>query len=134
MLSITDCAFSWPISAWQNFASSAFPLCLAVCEAKVCLGQTREVERTLIVVEYISLVVATTVVGFPNAHGVVRKVDIAIIAEEFRHCGCRCAKNKSGIAKQMEEHSGKIQVDRSCCQAFGPPALPGTRTVPLRYY
>lgn len=35
--------------------------------------------RTLIVVEDVSFMIATGIVGFPDAHGVVGKVDIAVI-------------------------------------------------------
>ena len=85
MLSITDWAFSWPISMLRIFVFvSVFTLSsyLSVKPKKSLPWRERdsEVIRTLIVIEYISLVVATAVVGFPNAHGVVRKVDIAVIA------------------------------------------------------
>lgn len=38
--------------------------------------------HTLVVVEDISLVVSSGVVGFAYAHGIVREVDIAVVAEE----------------------------------------------------
>lgn len=36
--------------------------------------------HTLVVVEHVSLVVPTGVVGFTDAHGVVGEIDIAVIA------------------------------------------------------
>ena len=36
--------------------------------------------RTLIVIQHVSLMIAATVVRFPNAHGVVREVDITVVA------------------------------------------------------
>lgn len=41
----------------------------------------------LVVVDDVAQVVATRVVRFAHAHGVVREVDIAVVAEELRH-GC----------------------------------------------
>lgn len=40
----------------------------------------RNHNSTLVVVQYIPLVIAAGVVSFPHAHGVMRKVDIAIVA------------------------------------------------------
>lgn len=43
----------------------------------------------LVVVDDVAKMVATTVVGFAHRHGVVRQVDIAVIAEELWHLdGC----------------------------------------------
>lgn len=42
----------------------------------------------LIVVNNITQVVATAVVCFAHAHGVVGEVDIAVVAEELRHLEC----------------------------------------------
>lgn len=39
----------------------------------------------LVVVDDVSEVVPSAVVCFPDAHGVVREVDIAVVAEKFRH-------------------------------------------------
>lgn len=39
-----------------------------------------EGERTLVVVDDVAQMVATRVVGFAHAHGVVRKVDVAVVA------------------------------------------------------
>jgi hypothetical protein len=36
--------------------------------------------RTLVIVDDISQMVSTTVMGFPHTHGVVGEVDIAVIA------------------------------------------------------
>lgn len=41
----------------------------------------------LVVLDDIAQVVAAGVVGFAHAHAVVRKVDVAIVAEELRHLG-----------------------------------------------
>lgn len=38
--------------------------------------------HTLIVIYYIPQMIAATVVGFAHAHGVVREVDIAVIAKD----------------------------------------------------
>lgn len=39
----------------------------------------------LVVVDDIAEMVATAVVGFAHAHGVVGQVDIAVVAKEFGH-------------------------------------------------
>lgn len=39
----------------------------------------------LVVVDYVAEMVAAAVVRLPHAHGVVREVDIAVVAEEFGH-------------------------------------------------
>lgn len=39
----------------------------------------------LIVIQHISLVVATAVVSLSHTHRVMSEIDIAIVAEEFRH-------------------------------------------------
>lgn len=39
----------------------------------------------LVVIDNVAEMVATAVVGLAHAHGVVREVDIAIIAKEFWH-------------------------------------------------
>lgn len=44
------------------------------------LGNWGKRRRTLIVIDDISEVVTTAVVGFADAHGVMREVDIAVIA------------------------------------------------------
>jgi hypothetical protein len=42
----------------------------------------------LVIVDDVSQVVSAAVVGLAHAHGVVREVDIAVVAEEFGHLGC----------------------------------------------
>ena len=39
----------------------------------------------LIVLDDVSEMIPTRIVGFPHGHRIVRKVYIAIVAEEFRH-------------------------------------------------
>lgn len=39
----------------------------------------------LVVVHNISQMVTATVMGLPHAHGVMSEIDIAVVAEEFRH-------------------------------------------------
>lgn len=39
-----------------------------------------ETWRTLVIVEDISLMVTAGIVGFPDAHGVVGEIDIAVVA------------------------------------------------------
>jgi hypothetical protein len=41
----------------------------------------------LVVFDDVAQVVASAVVGFAHAHAVVREVDVAVVAEELRHCG-----------------------------------------------
>lgn len=41
----------------------------------------------LVVVDHVSKMITTTIMGLPNAHGIMGEVDIAVIAEEFGH-GC----------------------------------------------
>lgn len=41
---------------------------------------------TLVVINNVAEMVATAVVGLAHAHGVVREVDIAIIAKDWRVC------------------------------------------------
>jgi hypothetical protein len=66
--SITDCAFSWPISGdWVSIVGFE--------------GGWRE-ERTLVVIYYVSKMVSTAVMSLPDTHRVVCKVDIAVVAWE----------------------------------------------------
>ena len=37
-------------------------------------------KRTLIVVQHVSFMISAAIMGFPDAHRVVREVDIAIVA------------------------------------------------------
>lgn len=67
MESMTDCAFSWPISA----------AALALYTVYAVTGRRR---RTLVVVDDVAQVVAAAVVRLADAHGVVRQVDIAVVA------------------------------------------------------
>lgn len=53
--------------------------CAAVLVASVP-GWSRMAARTLVVVDYVSEMVATAVVGLSHAHTVVSEVDIAVIA------------------------------------------------------
>jgi hypothetical protein len=41
----------------------------------------------LVVVDDIAKMITTAVVRFTHTHGIVSEVDIAIVAEEFRHDG-----------------------------------------------
>lgn len=67
MESMTDWAFSWPISALRvSFLGQMW----------VGLG----IGCTLVVVYDISQMIPAAVVGFPHAHGVVGEVDIAVVA------------------------------------------------------
>lgn len=83
MESMTDWAFSWPISARR--------LWLAFCwlggkggpPEGIGYGKYRGVRRTLVVVYHVAKVVAPTVVSFAHAHGVVREVDIAVVTEDW---------------------------------------------------
>lgn len=43
------------------------------------------VSNLLVIIDDVSQVISTAVVGLAHAHGVVRKVDVAVVAEEFRH-------------------------------------------------
>lgn len=40
--------------------------------------------HTLVVVDHIAQVVASSVVGFAHAHRVVREIDIAVVAEDWK--------------------------------------------------
>lgn len=43
-------------------------------------GDEMDVMRTLVIIEHISLVISTTVMGLAHAHRIMREVDIAVIA------------------------------------------------------
>ena len=65
---------------------------LSFRRVRVCYGVNDAlrllVPDLLIVVDYISEVVAATVVCFAHAHGIVGEVDVAVVAEELGHvCG-----------------------------------------------
>lgn len=77
MESITDWAFSWPISVEVGVSREAWE----VWEARIG-GQGGL--RTLVVIDDVAQVVAARVMGFAHAHGVVREVDIAVVAWRVR--------------------------------------------------
>lgn len=61
-----------------------------LCEASVLTSRPSidpGSPHTLIVIDNISKVIASAVVGFSNAHGIMREVDIAVVA----YCGARSA-------------------------------------------
>jgi hypothetical protein len=64
MESMTDCAFSWPISG--RFVSMK--------------KRGGEGSRTLVVVYDISQMISPAIVSFADAHRVVREVHIAVVA------------------------------------------------------
>lgn len=71
--SITDWAFSWPISARA-------PVSVSIRETDgLGWGEGEREKRTLVVVDDVSEVVASAIVRFAHAHRVVREVDIAVI-------------------------------------------------------
>lgn len=82
MESMTDWAFSWPISVGNLGVS------VVGGDTGEGLGDWVRDARTLVVVYDIAQVVATAVVCFAHAHGVVGEVDIAVVAED---CGKTCA-------------------------------------------
>lgn len=49
-------------------------------DSSFLFGRGKESQRTLVVVQHIPLVIAAGVVSLPHAHGVMREVDIAIVA------------------------------------------------------
>lgn len=53
-------------------------------------GLSLLVADLLVIVNYVSQMVSTTVVSLAHTHGIVREVDIAIIAEELGHFGNLC--------------------------------------------
>ena len=55
----------------------------------------------LVVVDDITEVVTAAVVSFAHAHRVVGEVDIAVVAEEFRHLG-------GGLSWEVSVWEGKI--------------------------
>ena len=69
MLSMTDCAFSWPISGRQASAG-----------APERAEMQRTEDPTLVIVEDVPLVVSPAVVCFSHGHGIVCEVDIAVVA------------------------------------------------------
>lgn len=69
MESMTDCAFSWPISGDRWLACGAWTF-----------ARGSWASLTLVVVDYIAQMVAAGVVCLPHAHGVVRQVDVAVVA------------------------------------------------------
>lgn len=80
MESMTDCAFSWPISARgrrTNVSSASFEGTKVWAEAEALSGFWG---RTLVIVDDVAEVVAPAVVSLPHAHRVVRQVDVAVIA------------------------------------------------------
>ena len=73
MESITDWAFSWPISEMNKIFSFGR-------QSRDGMDWRRgEGGRTLVVIDYISEVVSAAVVCFSDAHGVVGEVDIAVV-------------------------------------------------------
>lgn len=87
MESMTDWAFSWPISKTKkNFRKWIGNIFWNTCiewamSGRFGLEEKRTGQgRTLIVIQHISLVVATAVVSFAHTHRVMGEVDIAIIA------------------------------------------------------
>lgn len=77
MESMTDWAFSWPISVGgTNSGVSAMG-----CDTERGLGS--RIYRTLVIVNNIPQMVATAVVCFAHAHRVVGEVDIAVVAEDY---------------------------------------------------
>lgn len=78
---MTDWAFSWPISA-NAHTLSGYVLVLLCTSA-------REEKQTLVVVDDVAEMVAARVVGFAHAHGVVRQVDVAVVAYVKPFCQSR---------------------------------------------
>lgn len=77
MESITDWAFSWPISVEVGVSRGI----------REVWGARDGGERggcTLVVIDDVAQVVAARVMGFAHAHGVMRKVDIAVVAWRVR--------------------------------------------------
>ena len=62
----------------------------------------------LVVVDDVAEVVAAAVVGFADAHGVVGEVDLAVVAEEFRHRGSRVSDWK--VVRREECRRERIMV------------------------
>jgi hypothetical protein len=77
MESITDWAFSWPISV-DGFVRREF------LGSFLGGGLWRGVGRTLVVVYDVAQVVTASVMGLAHAHGVVGEVDIAVVAWRIR--------------------------------------------------
>ena len=73
--SITDCAFSCPISVHPSPTSVS-----KLVEEMVERGGKGEGEPTLIVVHDVTDMISSRIVCFAHAHGVVREVDVAVVA------------------------------------------------------
>lgn len=78
MESMTDCAFSWPISERQ--VSLRIVSLRKVRKKGFERRRYGKGTRTLVVIEDISFMVATCIVSFSDAHGVVCEINIAVIA------------------------------------------------------
>ena len=70
--SITDCAFSCPISVKM--------LCQHPLPSLMAYRMMVSFARTLVVIDYISQVIPSAVVRLSHTHGVVCEVDIAVVA------------------------------------------------------
>lgn len=66
----------------------------------------------LVVGLYVAQVVASRVVGFADRHGVVRQVDVAVVAEEFGHGGRR------GVAATRGSWGEAMRCDVLRCDAM----------------
>jgi hypothetical protein len=85
MESITDWAFSWPISAMRGAVSQSVERGYFTESAKQTeMDDGKAIGagdgHTLIVVDDIAKMVPAAVMGFPHAHRVVCKIDIAVVA------------------------------------------------------
>ena len=76
MESMTDWAFSWPISAVAAMSAQV----QAAGRTRACPQYRRKGQLTLVVVDDVADVVSAAVVSLAHAHRVVRKVHIAVVA------------------------------------------------------
>lgn len=76
--SITDCAFSWPISAGQVRQGPIQHFVMSV-ESSLDAHHAEHVKLTLVIVDHIPQMIPAAVVRFPHAHRVMCKVHIAVV-------------------------------------------------------
>ena len=60
--------------------SQIFACSIVIVEKQESWERGGSIRITLIVIQHVALVVSPAVVGFPDGHGVVGEVDIAVVA------------------------------------------------------
>lgn len=94
MESMTDCAFSWPISVGMISVSLRGDIPQSICSFNVICGWGT---LTLVIIHHIPQMISAAVVRLPDAHRIVRKIYIAVVTCKGQHCSCHDAIRQFGI-------------------------------------